>query len=496
MNPVPNSLSRQGPAMLAYERTRDHVWTASLCAAEASQNTDAMRPFQPTERFLQVLWNEQRFVNRLSTADGRRLQVVVPGTWNVAAGPDFRDAVLCLDGVTITGDVEIHRDTRAWRAHGHDHDPLYGNVVLEAVWELPGTALGTRESPLFCLSAHVDRSCRLLFDELRAELYPYARQVAPGGCAVKWALADDSRVAAVLETAGRARLEDKTIQVQRLAIRRGFGQALYELLFESLGYKANRAAFRELAAAVPLEALRACPDATARQALLFGTAGLLPDPSVVPVLPTRRRHLERLWQCWWQQGRDPLSLSWQRHGTRPCNSPERRLAAGVAWLERALPAPERWLLERAAAAASVSALREALEEAIAVTSPWSKYRDFSAELPGNPRLLGACRIRDMLVNVVLPFLCAAARQRGPQPAEARARALYLALPPLQTNRLFREAVHRFFVPPSRGLHLLRRACLQQGLLEIHRSFCRTLRNDCENCPFRTKLPVADPGAAE
>jgi hypothetical protein len=100
-------------------------------------------------------------------------------------------------------------------------------------------------------------------------------------------------------------------------------------------------------------------------------------------------------------------------------------------------------------------------------------------------LLGQARIRDIVVNVLLPALHAAGLKRQDERLGVLARETYLATPKLQDNRLLKEAAHRFFVPPSRAKSVLRKAAVQQGLLEVYRSFCLALGVDCENCPFIT-----------
>jgi hypothetical protein len=101
-----------------------------------------------------------------------------------------------------------------------------------------------------------------------------------------------------------------------------------------------------------------------------------------------------------------------------------------------------------------------------------------------------------MVNVLLPFVNACGRQRGDDSLCELAEQAYLLVPRLQGNRVLVEAAHRFFVPPSRAATLLRRACDQQGLLEIYRSFCLALHSDCKNCPFVGQFPVALPVHAQ
>jgi len=236
-----------------YLPLRERALAARECTAESGEDTGKSPVFQFSERFLQILWNEQRFSGEMSSTDGKRVEVLVPGTWNVERGPDFRNAVIKLDGRIRTGDVEVHKTVSDWRSHGHDQDPEYDNVILHVVWGAPSTAAGGNAGPTcFALAGFLDRPWRTLLEEFRTEIYPYARQVSPGSCALRWAMTDDDRLVRLLRIAGFARLEDKTLRIHRTAIAKGFDQALYEGLFEALGYKANRRQFRALAQELPL----------------------------------------------------------------------------------------------------------------------------------------------------------------------------------------------------------------------------------------------------
>src|SRR5258706_3172195 len=75
----------------------------------------------------------------LLASDGQQYRVVYEGRRGGGAGPDFRDAVLaCPDGARLHGDVELYLRAANWRAHGHQRDPRYDDVVLHVV--LAGSA--------------------------------------------------------------------------------------------------------------------------------------------------------------------------------------------------------------------------------------------------------------------------------------------------------------------------------------------------------------------
>ena len=82
------------------------------------------------ERLLARLW-QRRAARRawFRAHGGQRVRVIYPGRPGLTAGPDFRDALLEVEGVgLVRGDVEIHIRQQDWSAHGHGDDPRYNGV--------------------------------------------------------------------------------------------------------------------------------------------------------------------------------------------------------------------------------------------------------------------------------------------------------------------------------------------------------------------------------
>lgn len=439
-----------------------------------------MSECQFSEKFLQVIWNERHLSGDLHVESGERLKIVSQGTWNVAGGPDFRNAALLFEDVLVTGDVELHRRSSDWLRHGHDADRAYDNVILHVVWKDDAPLRPGLRVLVLAKCLHPDWE-RLLWD-LEDACYPYSRQVPAGDCVLRWAMTGDSRVRDLLSTAGLARFSAKGVALLRLAADRGREQAIYETLFETLGYKNNRAAFRSIAQQASLSLLRNAGDSLGREAILFGFAGMIPDPTRQPVLPEWRAHVADLWDRWWHLGiRASEPIHWSGGSTRPYNTPFRRLAVGLRLLERTACAPAQWLVDTAAAVVSPKELLKRLAALGDGDSAWRELRDFGHRIAPPADLLGRERLLDMAANVILPFLAASAPE-GSHQAEL-ARICFQKLPLSQDNRLFKEAVQRFLSPPSRLRDLVKGACHQQGLLDIYSNFCLALDNDCRHCPL-------------
>src|SRR5215211_6634175 len=77
-------------------------------------------------------WSPRMKRTRFQVAERvRRTGRAHRGTWTHGFGPDFRDAMIVIDGRDlVAGSIELHLRSGGWRAHGHHLDPRYNEVVL------------------------------------------------------------------------------------------------------------------------------------------------------------------------------------------------------------------------------------------------------------------------------------------------------------------------------------------------------------------------------
>ena len=396
------------------------------------------------ERLLWKLW--QRRAARQSefrTGAGRRVRVLYPGRAASAAGPDFRAALLEVEGLgLVRGDVEIHRRQGDWDAHGHGADPNYNGVILHAALETdaPETALQSGMSaPVISLAP--------LLDGASDGGEPAAPGAGPSAAEL-WVLlerrgfprpGDAADAGRLLDRAGDARFLRRAAILERFAREQGPEQTLYEALLEGLGYRHNQQAFVKLAALAPAAALRRAlrPVITAQRPMalhhwLLTVSGLTDNASSAPP------HLP--------DGIGPPMArgEWRLFRIRPANHPAARIAGAAELLSRFL---ERGLLAGlAAAAASPKQLTAALSV---------------AGRGGAPAPIGAGRARDLAVNAALPLLHALERGGG---AASPYLELYRRFPRLQSNEIVREMTDQLLPAPWHSE--IRNARRQQGLLHL------------------------------
>lgn len=399
-----------------------------------------------SEAELSLIWEGQRYPpGALAGADGRPVPVLSPGRRAGGPGPDFRDAVVALDGRERTGDVELHVRASYFMQHRHHLDPAYDRLVLHVVFlddaggssPLPsGERVAVAAFQPWVASRSADIASWLERPALwREPCHDAASRLG------------EERVTEEVRHQGAGRFFRRTEQLAHALGREGADEALWQALLEALGYGGDRQGFRRLGKALPASLLRDIasrfPEGpeTALCAALLAVAGLGAAGEVEALLPP------------------PLAPPVRRVASRPANRPERRLAAAARLLLSA-----RCNLA-AHALSSVRSARDARE----VTRDWTlKSRG------GLHSGLGAGRVTEIVANAVLPFVAAA------EPALA-GRCLELAsalplLPPYGKTAFLERNLVR-----ADGKRRTRSALDQQGLLALHTAWCS--QGGCGRCPL-------------
>ena len=437
----------------------------------------------PPERLVQAVWQHQRVLrDRLRTLDGQPVRVLHPGFQSLESGPDFRGATLQFgDLPPQSGDVEVDLRSSGWRAHGHDRNPAFKQVILHVVWESERSAAGG--PPVVPLRQVLDAPLGELSLWLGGEAPQGLPEEFRGQCCAPLRELDAGQQLELLHQAAQVRLSSKAAQFQARARQAGWEQSLWEGLFRALGYKHNVWPMQRLAELRPRWAAPPA-DPLALQARLFGLSGLLPV-ELTRSESAADHYLRRVWDQWWRERDEfgdcllPRSL-WRLHGQRPANHPQRRLALAARWSASGdLTARlERWC----AADWPDNALADSLLETLQAEPDefWSCHCTFrSARLKRAQPLLGLTRVTDLAVNVVLPWLWVRAVE-GKNPAVQRTlEHRYFAWPPAQDNAVLRLARQRLLGGAS--ARALRTAASQQGLIQTVRDFCDQSNAACQGC---------------
>jgi hypothetical protein len=423
-----------------------------------------------SELELQARWFAGDFGREFTSTAGEKLEVVQFGVWNRAAGPDFSDAAVRVNGgETVRGSIEFDLADQSWEAHGHSTNPAFDHTILHVFVNARADAFFSRTSAHRNVpQVRVDPTALPAAFEMSL---PLAR---PGRCHAPLRDLPEEKIGSILDAASQFRLARKAQRIGRLAEIHGVEAALFQELAAALGYRQNKLPFTLLAQRLPLPALRVAPDET--EAILFGVAGFLEAADLRQFEPGTRSYLRGLWDKWWPQrsSLERLILSartWRLGGSRPLNHPQRRLAALAAI------AAEWPRLLRSLGKDELSAVRERFRHC---SHPyWDHHYTLTSSGSARPRaLIGETRVTEILANVILPF-----RQwRG-----AEVWTQYKALPARLTNRPLETGAARLFGGDARRAQFLKTVAHQQGLLQIYEDFCLQDNSDCAQCPFPEQM---------
>ncbi|MBM3822783.1 MAG: DUF2851 family protein [Verrucomicrobia bacterium] len=444
----------------------------------------------PSELLLQQIWLHQRFDrDSVRLTDGRRVQVLHPGFWNRAAGPDFQKALVRFEQQPpFSGDVEIDLEASSWMGHGHQQNPLYKRVVLHVIWSEPSSARAPSHPATLVLKPLLDSP----LEELRRWLVEAPEHPAcmAGKCQGPLATLDESQARALLREAAAVRCQAKAQAITARSRTVGWEQALWEALFAGLGYKANVWPMKRLAELRSEWQPLCLPerDRETIEAILLGMSGFLPvEPDRLEGQAASKARA--LWQHWWRH-RDSLSeialprSAWSLRGVRPSNHPQRRLAVAAGWISnpQLCSAVETWVqsLSGDEKEGPLRRLGEILDPE--TENFWHQQWSLDSGPCNLPqRLLGRERITELAMNAVLPWAWARAWLGGNEPMAHRVMEGYFNLPATGTNHLLRQAELRLF--GGRCPWKSRRAAEQQGLLQILRDFCLKTDAVCSECRF-------------
>ena len=439
--------------------------------------------YQPLpEKALARLWQKRAARQReFRTSAGQRVRVLYAGRPGTAAGPDFRDALVEVEGLgLVQGDVELHLRQQDWYAHGHADDPNYNGVVLHAALETspqPTNLHSGHRAPVISLAA-------LLEAEDPPPTGSSRRDQAENKGDNLWAIlavrgwhqpTDAESMGQLLDATGDARFRSKAAVFASFNREQPPSQTLYEGLLEALGYRANRQPFLKLAQRAPWD-------------ILAGEAQAHPGESRVAVIENRLLQLSGLTGLTGLSGAregkrrlpsgygKPLQAEeWHTFRVRPANHPHHRIAGAARLLARFLESPDAASSSETAigwgAPAGPGRLVAALTEIVAggnaakLTAALTVKGDGTDGGSKVTAFVGADRAKDMAVNVVLPF-CHAIAESGGEEGEGAALALFKKFGKLQENEITREMADQLLMPEWSGV--VTGARRQQGLIHLHR----------------------------
>jgi len=345
------------------------------------------------EDFLHFIWQNGFFKHEaLMTTALSPVKILQKGMPNSDAGPDFFNAQIMIDTLQWNGNVEIHKYSSDWYAHGHEKDPAYDNVILHVVWEddMPVYNSNNNQIPTLELSKYILKDVLKNYNKLVKNKCILRCQNDLNK--VDYYVLFHFKYRLFIE-----RLEEKYLVIQRLLreTKNNWNQIFYQTLLKYIGGPVNKDAFELLGRLLPYEVIiKYQSDLLHLEALLFGVAGLLNDQKNDAYFQLLKQEYDFLKVKHNLQELPAKAIKF--HRLRPANFPTIRLAQ----LAR-LYYQNDHLFEKIIA---VKTSEQAYELLTAVASQyWDTHYNFEKITKAKKKITGTNFMDIILINVIVPL---------------------------------------------------------------------------------------------
>ena len=424
-----------------------------------------------SEKQAALIW-QQVVGKELTSSEDTLVSVIYPGRINGDNGPDFRDAVIVNNSHLTKGDIEVHVKSSDWYSHEHHTDAEYNNVILHVVmWHDCNSATllqSGKPVPMLCLAKALRHQAYLL---------PY---LLP--CFQTLDHMDRQALRKLLNTAGEERFKQKAMHFQAELKQEEAGQVLFRGIMKALGYAKNTKPFEDLADRMPLNSIESREGVALKQALLLGTAGLLPSQRWQGKFAKEKeaQELEQIWQSAGKKVKTMKEGDWNLSHIYPNNSPVRRIVAQSYLLERYSEGKLLTGILQLVKEAPLPGGHRVLENGLTVAGDgyWRDHFDFDARSKTKiSALLGNSKAGEIAVNVILPFAFSWGELANEAKLTENAIELYRNYPRLAENCITQHMKKQLGFEEPFDLA----ACHQQGLIHVFKNYCREGR--CPQCPL-------------
>ncbi len=481
----------------------------------------AVHPDSMSEFQLKELFKNRKFNSSLRTVSGKKLEIIKTGEANSDAGPDFKHALIRINGMILRGDIELHRVSSDWYSHNHHTDRNYNSVVLHVVGKCnegadcltsSGRRIETLELVRFLSDgagvflSHLESEERLTRvrcagenDKVsRQEKLAYLNLLGEKRFAHKVNkfeerlkdIIDENRPV-VFEAKQKYFRDFSELQIEHRSYDKSelqdevyWDQLLYEGILEGLGYSKNTLPFRKLARSVPLSFLKeqSNGERLSIEAILFGASGLLPH-DLSSFDEETSVYCEKLSQIW--QGikkkykREYMNRSeWLFFKLRPQNFPTLRIAGASCLLSGQANGCFAKEVTGWASSKSEAELSATWRRLLTVPSQdyWARHFVFGTPATTEIRMLiGSSRAEEIIINVILPLVYLRGRIFDDQGLQEKALRIYGSHRPTADNNITLILKDALFG----GDNVFSTVQIQQGALHIYRTLCSERR--CMRC---------------
>lgn len=381
------------------------------------------------------------------TTDGRPIEVVSVGQYNIHAGPDFSNAHIRINGQDWIGNIEIHVHSADWYKHKHQTNSAYDNTILHVVAKADKEVRNSR--------GELIPQCELRYphnkDYIREILqYGAIENISCSKLLLQYPdLLTQDWKRALLEK--RLLCKHQSITQLLNITQQSWVHAFYISLAHNFGFHTNGLPFEELALATPLSCLQKHRNSLFQiTAILLGQAGLLK--------PEAKNQEPGLWEeyCFLQKKflLNPIQGSlWKKARMRPQSAPEVRIRQFAHLIYQS-----EFLFSQLMEAKTIDEMIELLTLKYGDESTYTRVQ--------RPLPLGRSSIDILLINTVIPYKYAYTQSKSIDDA-----ILWLSNIPKENNTIIRQWA-------MLGQEV-RSAADTQALIHLYQNYCQP--HLCFNC---------------
>ena len=417
------------------------------------------------EDFLHFLWKSRLFEPvQLVTSEGEPVEIVNLGRHNIHAGPDFFDARIRIAKTLWAGNVEIHLRASDWNRHGHQTDPLYRNTILHVVADNDVVVRNDAGATIPAIEISWPLAIEHNYESLM-EQHDWVN------CASRLNKIDPFRIKFFLNGLAIERIQKKITMIENLmsGLMDDWNETFYLLLARSFGFRQNGDPFEMLARSLPLQLIQRHRLSLLQvEALLFGQAGLLGEPTLFEEYPQQLAREYEFLSAKYNLKPMPGHL-WKFMRMHPRNFPTIRIAQ-LAGVLQASPS----LFTNLIGSTKMDEYRSLFRTGIAPY--WDTHYTFFNTSKKQTKEMGEASFQLILVNVLVPFLFLYGDRHNKQELKDHALKMMEELP-AENNVILRQWA-------ASGVEACN-ALDSQALIHLHHEYCEPKR--CLECSIGQKL---------
>lgn len=421
------------------------------------------------EEFLHFLWKYSLYdKEKLLDNEGKRITVIHPGDYNRDAGPDFFNARISIAGTLWAGNVEIHTRSSHFDIHGHQHDPVFDNVILHIVAEYDRRVFNSRGEELL--------TSKITFNPSLYEKYlNLVNNPCTIACEDEIGRYDPVLFQHWLSNLVAERLQSKSEMILRILSETGndWEETFYRLLSRYFGFRVNTEPFEMLARALPFRIIRKHADSRFQiESLLYGSAGMLREGLFKEALSDQyyKDLIKEYKILSVKYSLQPLhGWIWKFSRLRPSNFPTIRISQLAGMLTVA-----GGLFSSMLEVKDIKQLKELFE--VTASAYWDDHYMFGARKNGISKRTGSQATDIFLINAVIPLLFVYGKSRGCDEYCSRALSLLNQIE-AERNTIISEWSVAGIDAKS--------AFSSQALIQLRDNYCRKRR--CLDCRVGFRL---------